>query len=95
MRSREHIQVVDLQFWNLFVDPLWVNKIEDAIHQLVLVVLTYVVLYVLQDVQDAFHVFLHQLRSQQPKDGYRSLVQDEDAVKEVKVPNVRHDSQWQ
>lgn len=65
MRSRKHVEVVDFELRDLLVDPLRIDEVEDAVDQLVLIVLAYLVLHVLQDVQDAFHVLLQQLWSQQ------------------------------
>ena len=87
--------MVYFELGDLLVDPLWVNKVEDAVHQLVLVVFTNLILHVLQDVQDTFHVLLHQFRSKQSQDGDRSLVQNENAIEEIEIPDMRHYSQWQ
>ena len=58
--SRKHVQMVDLELGDLLVDPLRINQVKNTVHKLVLVVLADVVLDVLQNVQDALHVFLHQ-----------------------------------
>ena len=80
--------VFNFKFGDLFVNPLWVNEVEDAVNQFLLVVLRDVHMHIFENIEDALHVLDHELGSKQSQNGDRSLIKYEDSVQKVKIPDM-------